>query len=301
MQAPALENEAMYSGRSQATPAEDLRSPFSLLRPPAAVECPLIFASPHSGRVYPARMMAASVLDERQIRSSEDAHVDALIEGAQDLGASLLLNRLARAYVDVNREPYELDPAMFEDELPAWAQGRSARVAAGLGAIARVVANGLEIYGRKLTFAEARGRIEEVYLPYHAALRGLIDETCEKFGRVLVIDWHSMPAAAARTSQGEVCDFVLGDRYGRSCDRRIVEAAERCLTARGYRVARNTPYAGGYTTEHYGRPQEGVHALQIEISRRLYLDEEALCAGPALSELKQDLEPLFVCLAAWRG
>jgi N-formylglutamate amidohydrolase len=291
----------MYTGRSQAAPAEDPGSPFSLLEPPAARQCPLIFASPHSGRIYPAQMMAASVLDARQIRTSEDAHVDALIEGGQGLGASLLLNRLARAYVDVNREPYELDPAMFEDELPPWAQGRSARVAAGLGAIARVVADGQEIYGRKLTFTEARDRIEEVYLPYHAALRGLIDDMRGKFGRVLVIDWHSMPAAAARTGQGVVCDFVLGDRYGRSCDRSVVETAERCLSGLGYRVARNTPYAGGYTTEHYGRPQEGVHALQIEISRRLYLDEQAICAGPAFSALKQDLETLFVCLAAWRG
>jgi N-formylglutamate amidohydrolase len=291
----------MDTGRSQAAAAAISAAPFCLLRPPAGAESPLIFASPHSGRIYPAQMMAASVLDDDQIRSSEDAHVDALIEGAPALGASVLLNRFARAYVDVNREPYELDPAMFEDELPAYAKGRSARVAAGLGSIARVVANGQEIYRRKLTFAEAKGRIEGVHLPYHAALGGLIDEARARFGRALVVDWHSMPSAAARTGQGEVCDFVLGDRYGRACGGAIVETAERLLSGMGYRVARNAPYAGGYTTEHYGRPEEGVHALQIEISRRLYLDEQALSAAPAFAGLKKDLEILFAALVAWPG
>jgi N-formylglutamate amidohydrolase len=265
------------------------------------MQSPLIFASPHSGRIYPRQMMAASVLNQDQIRTSEDAHVDALIEGAPALGASLLLNRLARAYVDVNREPFELDQAMFEDELPEYARGRSARVAAGLGAIARVVANGREIYHRKLTFAEARARIEEVHQPYHTALRGLADEAKGRFGCAVIIDWHSMPSEAARTGQGGICDFVLGDRYGRSCDRRIVETADRGLTLLGYRVARNSPYAGGYTTEHYGRPQEGVHALQIEINRRLYLDEPSMQTGPAFARLRGDLETLFASLAAWRG
>jgi len=291
----------MYGDASQANPAGALGLPYSLLRPPVALDSPLIFASPHSGRIYPYEMMAASDLNQDQIRSSEDAHVDDLIEGGQAVGASVLLNRFARAYVDVNRAPYELDPAMFEDELPDYARGRGARVAAGLGAIARVVANGREIYRRKLTFAEAKGRIEAVHQPYHAALRALIEAAQARFGQALVIDWHSMPSAAARTGQGEICDFVLGDRYGRSCEPGVVESVDQRLTGLGYRVARNSPYAGGYTTEHYGRPQDGVHALQIEINRRLYLDEQAMQTGPAFAALKADLESLFASLAAWRG
>ena len=270
---------------------------FEVVRAGPVMTAPLIFASPHSGRLYPPEMMAASGLDGGQIRRSEDAHVDGLVEGGLAHGATLLINRFARAYVDVNREPYELDPAMFEDELPAFARGRTARVAAGLGAIARVVGDGQEIYNRKLTFAEARGRIEQVHEPYHAALNGLLDEATSAFGRVLVVDWHSMPSAAARTGQGAECDFVLGDRYGRACDGRITAAAEEALSGLGYRVARNSPYAGGYTTEHYGRPQVGVHALQIEINRALYLNEAAVTAGPAFEQVKEDLETLFAALS----
>ncbi len=270
---------------------------FEVVRAGPVMTAPLIFASPHSGRLYPPEMMAASGLDGGQIRRSEDAHVDGLVEGGLAHGATLLINRFARAYVDVNREPYELDPAMFEDELPAFARGRTARVAAGLGAIARVVGDGQEIYNRKLTFAEARGRIEQVHEPYHAALNGLLDEATSAFGRVLVVDWHSMPSAAARTGQGAECDFVLGDRYGRACDGRITAAAEEALSGLGYRVARNSPYAGGYTTEHYGRPLVGVHALQIEINRALYLNEAAVTAGPAFEQVKEDLETLFAALS----
>ena len=284
----------------KAAPEPDQAPAFDLVRPPPGYATPLIFASPHSGRLYPAEMMAASPLDEGQIRSSEDAYVDTLIEDGAAFGAAVLTSRFARAYIDVNREPYELDPSMFEDELPTYARGRSARIAAGLGAIARVVGGGREIYGRKLTFADARGRIERVHEPYHDALRGLIGEARERFGFAVVIDWHSMPSAAAQTGQGLTCDLVLGDRFGRSCDGRLAAAAERALTDAGSRVARNTPYAGGYTTEHYGRPRDGVHALQIEINRQLYLDEASLARGEGFEALKASLAGLFAALAAWR-
>lgn len=275
--------------------------PFELRLPDAQRRAALIFASPHSGRVYPQVMMAASGLDSAQIRRSEDALVDELIGSGVAAGAAVLTNRIARAFVDVNRAPYELDPDMFEDQLPEYARGRSARVAAGLGAIARIVGDGCEIYRRKLTFAEARDRIEQVHAPYHQALTGLIEETRVRFGHVLVIDWHSMPSAAARNSQGDECDFVLGDRYGCSCDARLVDIADRTLSGLGYRVARNAPYAGGYTTEHYGQPEAGVHVLQVEINRRLYLDEASLSPGPAFAAVRQDLERLFAALALWRA
>jgi N-formylglutamate amidohydrolase len=278
--------------------------PFQLHRPAGALASPLVFASPHSGRVYPPDMMAASALDAAAIRRSEDAFVDVLIAGAQDHGAAVIAAGYARAYVDVNREPYELDPSMFEDELPDFARGRSARVAAGLGSIARIVAEGQEIYARKLTFAEASRRIEAVHQPYHAALSALMSEAFGQFGVAVLVDWHSMPSAAARTlaQSGDphslgACDLVLGDRFGTACDGAITSAVERELESMGYRVARNAPYAGGFTTEFYGRPARRRHALQIEINRALYLDEASLKPHIGFDRLKSDLERVFAALA----
>ncbi len=262
---------------------------------------PLVFASPHSGRLYPADMMA--VLDDVAIRRSEDAYVDALVAEAPRLGAALITARLARAYIDVNREAFELDATMFADELPDFARGRSARVQAGLGAIARVVSEGQEIYDRKLTFAEARARIEGAHTPYHAALARLLGEAHAAHGVAVLIDWHSMPAAAARAGRGEACDMVLGDRFGAACSGQVTQLVERELQGLGYRVARNAPYAGGYTTEHYGRPARRTHALQIEINRALYLDEARLTPTAGFEKLKGDLEHLTRVLAAkdWSG
>jgi N-formylglutamate amidohydrolase len=258
---------------------------------------PLVFASPHSGRIYPVGMMTASRLDAASIRRSEDVWVDRLIEDGLRHGASVITARLARVYLDVNREAWELDPGMFSDELPAYARGRTARVAAGLGAIARIVAEGEEVYARKLTFAEARGRVEAVHAPYHAALAGLVEETLAAHGLAILLDWHSMPSAAARHAAGGHCDVVLGDRYGGACAPAISRLVEGELTALGYVVARNAPYAGGYTTEHYGAPARGVHALQIEVNRALYVDEVSLTPTAGFAPLKADLERLFAALA----
>lgn len=279
--------------------------PFSLLRPEGALASPLVFASPHSGRLYPRDMMAASALDAAAIRRSEDAFVDGLIAGALDHGAAILQAGYARAYVDVNREPYELDASMFEDELPDFARGRSARVAAGLGSIARIVAEGQEIYARKLTFAEARSRIETVHAPYHVALDSLMSESIAQFGVAVLIDWHSMPSAAARVQgqsgdprAGGACDLVLGDRFGTACHGSITDSVEHALEAMDYRVTRNAPYAGGYTTEFYGRPARRRHALQIEINRALYLDEARVKPHMGFERLKGDLERVFAALSA---
>jgi N-formylglutamate amidohydrolase len=268
----------------------------------------LVFASPHSGRDYPAELMAAAALDAAAIRRSEDAFVDELIASGPACGAAVIAARYARAFIDVNREPYELDPAMFEDELPAFARARTARVAAGLGSIAKVVGEGQEIYRRKLTFAEARRRIEGAHRPYHQALGGLIAAAQARHGRVALIDWHSMPSAASgaggsnphdRARRG--CDIVLGDRFGSACAPELTRLVERQLEGMGYRVARNAPYAGGYTTEFYGRPAEGVHALQIEINRAVYLNEATLTPTEGFVRLKRDIERLGRTLAAeWR-
>ena len=274
--------------------------PFEIRRP-ERLTTPLVVASPHSGRLYPEDMMAASSLSPSAIRRSEDAFVDALAAGAPRHGAPLIAATFARAYLDVNREPYELDQAMFEDELPAFARARTARVAAGLGSIARVVGEGQEIYARKLTFGEAKARIEAVHAPYHRALAGLLAEAKAAFGLAILVDFHSMPSAAALVDgpRGRrTCDFVLGDRFGAACAPKVSVTVERELEAMGYAVNRNAPYAGGYTTEFYGRPDAGVHALQIEINRGLYLDERTLKRHGGFERLSRDLDRLFATLTA---
>jgi N-formylglutamate amidohydrolase len=290
----------MDAGDFSTPTALELEPPFDIRRPPegVAVRPGLVFASPHSGRHYPPDMRASSRLGAAAIRSSEDALVDELLEGAPRHGCTVIAARYARAYVDVNREPYELDPTMFEDDLPDFARARTARVAAGLGSIARLVAEGREIYDRKLTFAEANGRIQAVHQPYHGALAQLVEEARTHAGVAVLIDWHSMPGAAGQSGPGRRCvDMVLGDRFGSTCAPALTEFVERQLTRMGYIVARNAPYAGGYTTETYGRPGRGVHALQVEISRALYLDEAMLMPTPGFARLKGDLERVFQALA----
>jgi N-formylglutamate amidohydrolase len=264
-------------------------------RPPPT---PLVFASPHSGRLYPEDMMSAAALDAVSIRRSEDAFVDDLIASAPSHGAAVITAGFARAYIDLNREPFELDPGMFADELPEFARSRTARVAAGLGAIARVVSEGQEIYRRKLTFAEAKGRIEGAHKPYHDALSGLLAEAQAAHGFAILVDWHSMPAAAAKAGgRDRPSDIVLGDRYGAACAGVLPTRVERELEAMGYRVARNAPYAGGYTTEHYGKPSRRVHALQVEMNRALYLDEATLTPTSGFERLRGHLEALTRTLA----
>ena len=295
---------ALPSQPGAETPApngESITAAFEIRRAgtAAAPPTPLVFASPHSGRLYPEDMMSAAALDAVSIRRSEDAFVDDLIASAPGHGAAVITAGFARAYIDLNREPFELDPGMFADELPEFARSRTARVAAGLGAIARVVSEGQEIYRRKLTFAEARTRIEGAHQPYHVALAGLIAEAQAAHGFAILVDWHSMPAAAARAgSRDRPSDIVLGDRFGAACAGVLPSRVERELEALGYRVARNTPYAGGYTTEHYGKPGRRVHALQIEMNRALYLDEATLAPTSGFERLKGHIEQLTQALAA---
>jgi N-formylglutamate amidohydrolase len=274
-----------------------LRPAFEIVRPVAGPAGPVVFASPHSGRHYPADLLAASALDDLALRRSEDAYVDRLIAAAAGHGITTLKACMARAYVDVNREADELDPDMFSDAHPGMPRSLTARVAAGLGAIPRIVAEGQEIYDRKLSLAEARGRLEAVYVPYHQALDQLLAETRAAHGLAILIDWHSMPAIAARTPGGS-CDLVLGDRFGVSCANQLTRQLERSFGELGYRVARNAPYAGGYTTEHYGRPGLQIHALQIEINRSLYMDEASLELSAGFERLVMDLDEVMRGLTA---
>lgn len=270
---------------------------------PTAQTLPVILASPHSGRDYPEDFLSATRLDPHSLRKSEDCYVDEIFAGGVDRGAPLLKALFPRAYVDTNREAFELDPEMFDDRLPAFVNARSPRVIAGLGTIARVVAQGQEIYARRLRLEEALARIDRCYHPYHAALRQLIGATRARFGFCLLIDCHSMPSAGAAlrgapAGRRRSLDFVLGDCHGRACDRRVTDAAERWLTERGYAVSRNAPYAGGFTTRHYGQPPTGVHAMQIEINRALYMDETTMARKPYLTELAGQMAQLVEMLGA---
>jgi N-formylglutamate amidohydrolase len=268
---------------------------------PAEQTLPLVLASPHSGTDYPADFLAASRLDPLTLRRSEDSYVDEIFSAAASLGAPLLRACFPRAYLDPNREPFELDPAMFEDELPAFVNTRSPRVRVGLGTIARVVATGEDIYARKLRFAEAMSRIDRLYRPYHRALRQLVTATRERFGSYLLIDCHSMPSGLSPGERGvrrPRTDIVLGDCHGAACHPLIVETAHRSLAAKGYAVARNTPYAGGFTTAHYGKPAAQGHCLQIEISRALYMDERNFERNAYLPQLAEDMRETAAALAA---
>ncbi|NWH07789.1 MAG: N-formylglutamate amidohydrolase [Alphaproteobacteria bacterium] len=248
---------------------------------PAAPALPVVLASPHSGRLYPLEFLAASKLDAVGIRRSEDAFIDELLWPAHERGCPLLAANFPRAYLDVNREPFELDPAMFADPLPAHMNTRSLRVTSGLGTIARIVREGVEIYRRKLTVAEAERRIRALYIPYHDTLARLLEETHAHFGCAVLIDVHSMPSLPPMSAMADLrADIVLGDRFGAACHPEIIRAAEAVFRRLGYRVKRNQPYAGGFSTEHYGRPRLGFHALQIEINRALYMDEERIERRP---------------------
>ena len=280
--------------------AADDDAVLTVLRP-AHQSVPVVFSSPHSGRDYPAAFVAASRLDPRSLRRSEDSFVDQLYQGVVARGMPLLAARFPRAYCDVNREASELDPAMFAEPLPRDANTRSPRVLAGLGTIPRVVASGAEIYAGKLPLAEIDHRLEACYHPYHRRLAALLDQTRRSFGWSLLVDCHSMPSIGGpmdRDSGLSRVDVVLGDCYGEACAPRITEVVEAAFQARGYRVVRNTPYAGGHLTRSHGKPRRGSHALQIELNRALYMNEAEHSHGPAFAQVQADLDHMVAALAA---
>ena len=243
---------------------------------PEVVSSAVVINSPHSGRNYPTEFLAAAQLCTRGIRKSEDYLVDELFLSCLDHGIPMMHAVFPRAYLDVNREPYELDPAMFTGLLPDSANTRSIRVSSGLGTIARIVAEGEEIYRDKINVQDGLMRIENIYKPYHAALRHLLAKTHAKFGQAILLDCHSMPSTGSIGALEQRPDIVLGDRFGNSCAAGVLNGVRTILSDMGFRVEINKPYAGGFITEHYGRPSIGIHALQIEINRGLYMDEQAI-------------------------
>lgn len=281
--------------KQAANPDDDARNAAVDVISPSAAGSPFVYASPHSGRLYPPDLLKMTRLGRHELRQSEDGYVDLLFDSAPQFGAPLLRALFPRAYVDVNRSADEIDPRMFADKIPASADSKSNRVRAGLGVIPRIVADGQDIYARKLKYFEARKRIAAFYEPYHKALSGLIDTAMDAFGCAILIDCHSMPSAGgAPFREGErPIDFVLGDRFGSSCAPSLTSLVEHTLSAMGYQVSRNAPYAGGYVASFYGRPTRGVHVLQIEINRALYLDEERLARTSGFDRLRADMKTLM--------
>jgi N-formylglutamate deformylase len=255
-----------------------------------------VFSSPHSGSDYAPAFLALSRLELGALRRSEDCHIDQIFAGAPEAGATLLAATFPRAWCDVNREAWELDPAMFEDKLPDWVNAGSARVAAGLGTIARLVSSGEAIYRQRLRFDDASARIATCWQPYHAELTRLLDAARARFGACLLVDCHSMPAHACQDRR-PMPDIVLGDAYGAACAPGLLRLVEHFLVRRGYVVRRNDPYAGGYITRHYGKPAEHLHALQIEIARRLYMEESTLAPQAGFRRVQTDMTDLARLLA----
>jgi N-formylglutamate amidohydrolase len=270
-------------------------APFAITAPRSWLQ-PAVFNSPHSGRHYPRGFLAASKLDAHTLRKSEDCYIDDLFGFAPEAGAPLLKAIFPRAYLDVNREPYELDPRMFAEELPGYANISSVRVAGGLGTIPRIVSEGDEIYRGPIRLSEALRRIEAIYRPYHRMLSDLIGRANEVFGNVLLVDCHSMPSSACAHSSvhcGKGVDIVVGDRHGAACAEEITSALEDLLRSQGLRVVRNKPYAGGFITQNYGSPGHGRHALQIEINRAIYMDERRLERTAGHLRVRNSLHKVF--------
>lgn len=271
-----------------------IAKPLSLFAP-AGQTAPFIFASPHSGRLYPQSFLDASRLDPLGLRRSEDAFVDELFACAPALGASLLSAHFPRAYLDVNRAESELDPTMFDGPIAAQRGARSARVAAGLGVIPRIVREGMEIYRARLPAREVVFRLDAFYRPYHQTLANHIDKTRTRFGTAILIDCHSMPSL----TRGH--DIVLGDCHGAAAAPALTDHIQRALIDLGFAVGRNAPYAGGYTTSLYGQPSSGVHAIQIEINRALYLDEKRMEKTPGFDACAQAVRRFVGGLVAAPG
>jgi N-formylglutamate amidohydrolase len=277
-------------------PDGELSPPFEIVEP-ATWRAPIIFNSPHSGSVYPAEFLTASRIELPALRRSEDSFMDELIRGLSTRGFPTMQVNFPRSYVDVNREPYELDPRMFIGRLPSFANTRSMRVAGGLGTIPRVVGDGQEIYRERLSVDDALARIEALYKPYHRALRRLINKAHQTFGTVVVVDCHSMPSIGVSREEPRRPDIVIGDRYGTSCAPLLPDIVEETMRRLGYSVGRNKPYAGGFITEHYGNPTSGLHTIQLELNRAIYMDERRRERGPRFARVSEDFAALAETLA----
>ncbi len=266
---------------------------------PDVLRSACVFSLPHSGREYSSEFKSSSKLDYMTLRNSEDFFLDNFFAIAVKNGSSLIKANFPRAFLDLNREPYELDPDMFTQTLPDFINSTSKKVALGLGTIPRVVSNGAEIYKNKLSWLEAENRIENFYFPFHMNLKQLLIKNKFKFGFSILIDCHSMPSlnqSLINSREIMMPDFILGDNLGKSSNGKIIDFIERFLSNKGYNVLRNNPYSGGFITQNYGRPANNLHAVQIEINRSLYMNEKNMELNDGHIILKKILEDLIKIL-----
>ncbi len=269
------------------------------LRAPQARACPVVFSSPHSGRCWPRAFVEQSPLSFEALRLSEDFLVDRLFAAAPDHGFWLYAAQRPRAWLDLNRDPRELDPEMFAEPLPPYAVIESERVQAGLGVIPRIVAEGKEIHARPLTWREAKRRLSEGYYPWHMGLQALLEGLRRRWGQAVLVDCHSMPASAARSMTplgGRKPHIILGDGEGRSCSPLLMDTLHDLFAREGYTVSRNRVYTGGFITRHYGLEGLGFHAIQIEINRELYMEEGVCRTTAGFERLKAAIERVLAAL-----
>lgn len=271
-------------------PIEEIK-PFHLSWPDR-LKHKLMLASPHSGRAYPSCFLKNCCLNQTTLRRAEDFCIDSLYDFAPRMDIPLLAAQFPRSFVDVNRSASEIDPALLLPTDQKIGPALSKRVANGLGVVPRVVGAGLEIHSDPIGLSKVRERLEQFHKPYHERLGASLENIKNRLGAAVLIDCHSMPdtVSTRRVGSSKSNDIVLGDRFGASCSHSLTDAAEECLTRLGYRVVRNDPYAGGYTTTRYGKPDFGCHSLQIEINRRLYMDERRLRLTNGYDQLKADLK-----------
>jgi N-formylglutamate deformylase len=268
------------------------KAPYRLIEP-AELSTPVVFNSPHSGNEYPEALVSRSRLDPHALRASEDALVDQLFQSAPKFGAPLLAATAPRAWVDLNRGPAEFDPALIEGVKTS---GLNQRIAAGLGVVPRIVSEGEPIYDGKISLSDAEARVNNFHTPYHRVLDSLLRRARDKFGIAILFDCHSMPSEALRAApkvRGRLPEIVLGDRFGASSARHIAAATQSAFEAQDFIVARNAPFAGGYITQRYGRPSRGLHAIQIEIDRGIYLDETQVKPGPDFDSVTSRLSSVI--------
>jgi N-formylglutamate amidohydrolase len=271
----------------------DSPPPFRRLGPEKP-SSPVVISVPHAGRAYSDGLLASARLPRARLETLEDRLVDRLVWRAVDGGSAALIADAPRAEIDLNRDERELDPAMVLPRPSAEATVESPRTRGGLGLIPARIAGSGAIWRQRIAAAEVARRVEIIYRPYHAALEAELRAAKARFGIAILLDCHSMPP---RGGDGDA-PVVLGDRHGGSMSEALVAAAERAARGAGFRVARNAPYAGGHITERHGRPSLGIHALQLELDRSLYLAPDLRTTGPGFDRVARLIAAVAEALAA---
>lgn len=267
--------------------------PAVIIKKPQKTAIPIVVSSPHSGEKYFPDFLQMTRLSLRELQQTEDRFVDGLFNYTPEMGGTLLTTEFPRVWCDVNRDCRELDPGMFRPALPSEGLVQSAKVRAGFGVIPRCASQGRPIYTHCLPVEEIHRRLQLAWIPYHESLNRLLKELKQQFGFVILLEAHSMPPLP----QARACDMVIGDMHGKSCSQHLTETVQQSLCQLGYEVRRNVPYAGGYITSHYGRPAEGIYAIQLEVCRSRYLNPATLQPSRGFLQVQSDMAVLLETLS----